>query len=402
MSQPLVGPPLVWPRARRPILIVAVVSLVLCAAGALIDRVSFFRAYLVAYLFWAGIALGCLALLMLQHLTGGRWGAVLRRLLEAAVATLPLVAILFVPVALGVDHLYAWTHPQRDDHVLEEKALYLNVPFFLGRAAAYFVLWTAVGYLLLRWSHAQEPTYDPQRAHRLQLLSGPGLIVYGLGVTFAAIDWVMSLDPHWFSSIFGVIVAVGQMLSAFAFSILVLAWLARHEPLASLLTPQVWHDLGNLLLAFVMIWTYVSFSQFLLIWSGNLPEEIEWYEHRAHGPWLVIVWLLVLFNFALPFFALLMRGVKREPRRLALVAGSVVALSLVHQYWLVTPSVHPGGAGHLGTMRIFPSPLVWLWLDAAAVGAIGAAWLALYVRRLDAYSLLPYPEPETAAEVSHG
>jgi hypothetical protein len=258
-----------------------------------------------------------------------------------------------------------------------------------------------VAFWLLRWSRTQERAYDAEQTRRLQLLSGPGLIVYGLGITFAAVDWVMSLEPHWFSSIFGVIVAAGQMLTALAFCILALAWLARHEPLASVVTPEVWHDLGNLLLAFVMIWTYVSFSQFLLIWSANLPEETEWYERRAHGPWVIVVWLLVLFNFALPFFALLMRGVKREPRRLAIVAGSVVALGLVHQFWLVAPAVPAAPHGDHATAA-HSSPWPWLWLDAAAVCAVGGAWVGSFVRRLDAHSLLPYPEPEALAEVHHG
>jgi hypothetical protein len=400
MSQALTGSESREQRWRMPLALIAGAGAALLLIGGLLNPTAFFRAYLVGYLFWLGIALGCFAILMLHNLTGGGWGVVLRRLLEASASTLPLLAVLFLPVALGVHHLYIWTDPAHHDAVLAEKAVYLNVPFFLARAAIYFALWGLVAFLLVHGSHHLERSYDSARARRVQLLSGPGLIVYGLGITFAAIDWVMSLEPHWFSSIFGVIVGASQVLSALCFCILLLCLLAEREPLASVMTVELWHDLGNLLLAFVMIWTYVSFSQFLLIWSGNLPEEITWYLHRSEGLWGVIAWLLVLGVFVVPFLALLMRDVKRHPRRLALVAGGVLAFQVVHQYWLVAPSF--AATGHeFAAEGEHATPWLWVWLDLAAWATVGAAWLLYFLWRLDAWPLTPRPDPAAAEELQH-
>jgi hypothetical protein len=400
MSQAEAAAPVNWQRLQGWLLAAAGAGAGLCALGLAIDLRRFLGAYLFAYLFWLGIALGCAAILMLQNLTGGRWGALLRRLLEAAAATLPLLGLLFVPLALGVYEIYPWAGPAAPgDHALRHKQAYLNVPFFLARAAVYFIGWIAVAFLLNRWSHAQEAGPDPELARRSQALSGPGLLVYGLGVTFASIDWVMSLDPHWHSTIFGVLLAVSQGLPALAFAILVLALLARRGPLADFVTPGLWHDLGNLLLAFVMIFSYISFSQFLLIWSGNLPEEITWYRDRAHGGWEVVAWLIALFSFAVPFFALLMRGVKRDPRRLVYVAAVVFVMGVVNQLWLVAPTFEAhSGAAHGSHADHWP----WLWLDAAALCAVGGLWLALFFRALRARPLLPRPEPIWEEAEHHG
>jgi hypothetical protein len=390
-----------WQQPQRLALLVAAGGLLVCGVGGAVSVEQFFRAYLVAYLFWLGIALGSLAILMLQNLTGGRWGAVLRRLLEAAVQTLPLLALLFVPLAFGLDYLYPWAgHIPADDLVLQEKTPYLNVPFFLVRAVLYFAAWLAVAWFLIRWSHAQEERYDPELTRRSRELSGPGLMLYGLGITFASIDWVMSLDPHWHSSIFGVVVAVGQLLPALAFAVLVLSLLARRPPLDGFVTPGLWNDLGNLLLAFVMLWAYVTFSQFLLIWSGNLPEEITWYRNRAAGGWQWVAWLLALGTFALPFLTLLLRGVKRHPRRLAYVAGVLVVMGFVHHLWLVAPTFGAHGHETEGTHEV--STLAWVWLDVAALCGLGGIWVALFLRSLAARPLLPRPEPLWQEVPAHG
>ena len=265
-------------------LLVGIVGLALCGAGMLFNREEFFRSYLLAYLFWIGIALGCLAIVMLHHLSGGAWGIVIRRLLESATRTLPLMALLFLPIVFGLSHLYEWARPEAlGDKILRHKSLYLNVPFFLARAALYFAAWIAVVYFLNKWSLKQDQTAAPSLSRQLELLSGPGLVIYGATMTFASIDWVMSLEAHWFSTIYGLSFMVGQVLGAFAFVIAAAILLSSRKPLSEVISSEHLHDLGKLLLAFVMLWAYLAFSQFLIMYSGNLPEEIPWYMRRQQG-----------------------------------------------------------------------------------------------------------------------
>ena len=232
-----------------------------------------------AYMLCLGATLGCLALGMVHQLSGGAWGVLIRRPIGAASRVMPIMTALFLPIALSVRSLYSWADPQNvaRDEILQHKHLYLNVPFFLGRAAFYFLVWNALVYFLNRWSLEQDETADPDLARRMQTLSAGGLLAYGLTITFASFDWLMSLDPHWYSTIFGVLVMGGQGLTALAVLTIVLVWLSRRPPLQSVVQPAHFHDLGNLMLAFTMLWAYFSFSQYLIIWSGNLPHEIEWY-----------------------------------------------------------------------------------------------------------------------------
>jgi hypothetical protein len=375
-------------RFERRALLVGVAGLALCAVGALVSPAQFFRSYLFGYVFWIGIALGCLAIVMLHHLSGGAWGLVIRRPLESATRTLPLLALLFVPIAVGIPSLYAWAGPEAaSDAVLQHKRPYLNVGFFLARAVLYFIAWNAVAYILNRWSLEQDagpgaadPAQQYARERRFRLVSAPGLVVYGLTVTFASIDWVMSLDPHWASTMFGVLFMGGQVLSALAFTIAVLFLLASHEPMASVVSPEHFHDLGKLLLAFVMLWAYFSFSQFLIVWSGNLPEEIPWYLHRLRGGWQWIGIVLIVFHFVLPFLLLLSRDTKRNARTLAAIAGAVVVVRLVDLFWLIAPSFHA-------------ERLAVHWLDVAAPAGLGGLWIWFYLRQLRARALLPFNDP---------
>ena len=269
------------PMLRRA-LTVGVVALVICLVSLLTDRAQFFRSYLVAYMFWLGVPLGCLGLVMIHHLVGGTWGFVIQRSLESAIRTFPVMALLFLPLLFGLPDLYVWAHPEvvAHDPVLLQKAAYLNIPAFIVRAVLYFTVWQVVGFFLSRWSQEQDRTADPALTQRLQTLSGPGLILYGLTVTFSAIDWLMSLEPRWYSSIFGMLFMVSHGLLALTFVIGAAYFLSRREPLSRIIAPWVFHDLGNLLLAFVMLWAYMSFSQFLIIWVENLQHEIPWYLHR--------------------------------------------------------------------------------------------------------------------------
>jgi hypothetical protein len=369
-------------RVRRGALVAGLGAAALSAAGALLDPVQFLRSYLAAYVFWVGVPLGCLALLMLQYLTGGAWGAVIRRPLESGTRTLPLMALLFVPVALGVGELYAWAQPEAVAHdpLLQHKRVYLNVPFFLARAVLYFGVWVAVSHALDRWSRAQDETDDPTPGVRLELLSRGGLLLLGLTMTFASIDWVMSLEAHWFSTIYGVIFMGGAVLSALTVAVALAALLARRPPLAGVITAAHLHDLGKLLLAFVMLWAYFAFSQFLIIWSGNLPEETPWYLARLRGGWQWVALGLVVFHFVLPFLLLLSREVKRRAGTLLLVALGLLAMRFVDVFWLVAPAFRPAALGvHV--------------LDVATAVAVGGVWLATFVGGLAGRPLVPLRDP---------
>ena len=249
-----------------------------------------------------GVTLGCLALGMVHQLSGGAWGVVIRRPIGAASRVLPVMTLLFLPIAFGMGHLYSWTRPEvvAGDELLQHKQIYLNTTFFLVRAAVYFLVWNGLSYFLNAWSLEQDRTGDPRLARRMQILSGGGLVAYGITITFASFDWLMSIDPHWFSTIYGVLIIGGQGLSALAFLIAVAVWLSRRPPLDRIVVSSHFHDLGNLMLAFVMLWAYFSFSQYLIIWSGNLPHEIGWYLHRVPTSWRFVGLGLIVFHFARP------------------------------------------------------------------------------------------------------
>jgi len=395
MSDVLYSTPPEVNRLQQRALVVGVVGLALLAVGAFVSLDQFFRSYLVGFIFWTGVTLGCLAIVMLQHLTGGAWGMVIRRPLEAATRTLPLLLVLFLPLAVGVSRIYIWAShnvPEGDKelrHALEHKRAYLNLPFFFGRAVFYFAVWLGLAYFLNKWSREQDETGDPGLTGKLQDLSGPGLILYGLTVTFAAVDWVMSLDPTWFSTIFGILLMGGQALSAMAFVITIAVLLARYEPMSHVFTRAHFHDLGKLLLAFVMLWAYFSFSQFLIIWSGNLPEEIPWYLRRFNSGWRVVGLLLVLFHFMLPFVLLLSRDLKRNARLIALTAMVIIVMRFVDVLWLIAPEFH----GRQG--------FSFHWMDLAAPVGLGGIWLWYFAGQLKARPLLPIRDPNLPEVLEH-
>jgi hypothetical protein len=372
-------------RLRRPALMAGVVGLGLTVAGALFDPGAFFRSYLLAFVFVVNIAVGCVSITMIHHLTGGYWGLAIRRLLEAGTRTLPFAALAFLPLALGLPYVFPWARPEAlQDHLLHEKRLYLNIPFFLVRAAFYFLVWILLSRALNRASLALDDGADYVRtSRRLRGLSGGGLVLMGLTITFSSVDWAMSLDPHWLSTMWGILFMVGQALAAMSLVVAIVALLGADTPLAPVLraTPAL-HDLGKLLFAFVMLWAYVSYSQFLIIWSGNLPEEIPWYMHRLHGGWQVLALLLVAFHFAVPFLLLLSRNTKRNPRLLGGVAAGLFVMRLVDVYWLMGPELHRSG-GLLGYL-----------LDAAALVGLGGLWFYAFTRELAGRSLLPLGEPD--------
>jgi hypothetical protein len=389
-----VAPPEIDRLSKRA-LYIGIAALALSAIWAVFNAEQFFRSYLLAYVFWIGIALGCLAILMVQHMSGGAWGIVIRRVLEAATRTFLPMALLFIPLAIGLKFIYTWANPEAAagnevlERLLKHKEPYLNVWFFRGRVVFYFLVWIGVTYFLNKWSLEQDRTGDSRITRKMQNLSGPGLVLYGLTVTFASIDWVMSLEPEWFSTIFGILFMGGQGVSAMAFVIAVLILLKNRKPFSEIIAPRHFHDLGKLLLAFIMLWAYFNFSQFLIIWSGNLPEEIPWYLRRLQGPFKWIGLILVIFHFALPFLMLLSRDLKRSGRHLAMVAIVVIFVRLVDLYWLIAPEFHHGEF-HLHL------------LDILAPIGVGGIWLWFFCRELKSRPLLPVGDPELEGAIGPG
>jgi hypothetical protein len=376
----------------------AVLAFVMGASSGFGGLVHVLRSYLVGFFFVTGVAVGSLAWVCLGHMTGGAWALTSRRLFEAATRTIPLCALFFLPIVVSLfvhEHghsLYEWSDPAnifRDGKVLDEalyhKSAYLNIPFFIIRGVVYFAVWIGFATLLNRWSAAQDRSGDPRVRRKMQDVSGPGILLFGLTVTFAAIDWGMSLEPHWFSTIYGLIIMAGWGLSALAFVITVATYLGSREPMAHVYKPLHFHDWGKLLLALVMLYAYFAFSQFLITWAGNLPEEIPFYLRRLRGGWQFIGLLIILFHFALPFVLLLSRARKRAPRALRRIALLMLFMRVLDLVFLFAPSVHQGGEGEWHTRDLLTS---FLPMFSMTLG-LGGIWLWYYFGQLAARPLLP-------------
>jgi len=343
------------------LLIAGGVGAAVCAIGLVMNPAQFVRSFLSAYVWLLSVTLGSLALVMVHQVSGGAWGVVIRRILGAATRTLPLLTILFIPIALGLHSLYPWVDAAHvaDDPILQWKQPYLNVPFFLARAAIYFAAWNVIAYLLNKWSVEQDETGDP------------------------------AISRNWFSTIYGVLIMGGQALTAIAFSIVVLAWLARRAPLNDLITANHFHDLGNLMMGFTMLWTYFGFSQYLIIWAANIPEETEWYLHRTGHGWQYMALVLVVFHFAVPFMVLLHRAIKRNAAMVSKVAALILVMRFVDLYWLSAPAFAHGGEPHIH------------WLDVALPISLAAIWLGYFVYQLRGRALLPFHDPEFREALKH-
>jgi hypothetical protein len=368
---------------QRIALIVGGVALVASVLGALLSGTTqFFQSYLFAYLYWMLPTFGSLGLLMLQYLTGGRWGQTLRRFFEAGAANFALMAVLFLPLLLGLSELYPWARPEvvAENEIVAHRTPYLNVPFFLGRTVLYFIVWGGLTYLLRSWSMQQDRTNNPSFTRRLGTLSGPGIVAFVLTLSFAAFDWGMSTEEVWFSTIYGVIFLVSSGLVTFSLSSIMLALLRRTQPLARIASPGRFHDIGSLMFAFTVLWAYVGFSQFLITWSANLVEEVTFYVHRTKGGWEWIAYSLMAFQFALPFLVLLSRRTKRSPQRLPIIAALILVMQTVYIFWNIAPSFH--------TEQFSIS-----WLDFVSWLAIGGLWLGLYAWWLQRRPLVAPNDP---------
>ena len=382
----LTPPPVVKTIARRS-LIVGVAFGVVAVIGAFLRPEEFYRAYLLGFMGWLGVALGSMAILMIRHLTGGGWGMVIRRILGAAMRTLPLLALLFIPIILGMHRLYIWAQPLdniADKHLREHlqniTKTYLTTNGFIIRAVFYFAIWNLLSFLLTKWSKQTDRPGAPDNTQRFKAVSGPGLILYGFTISFAAIDWVMSLDPSWVSTIFGLIILIGEVLSAMCFAVVVERILFNYRPMSEILKPDFVHDHGKWMLTFIMVWAYFNFSQWLIIWAGNLPAEITFYLKRLSGGWGLIGLTLVLFHFAIPFGILLSRRFKRDIRRLAWLAAWLMLMRYLDLFWIIEAN--------------FSNTLRFTVADVIVPVAIGGIWLAYFFRNLAALPLLPAYDPD--------
>ncbi len=374
------APPSDLARIRRTALGLGIAGAALCVLGLVVDREQVFRSHLVAWIFWMGIAMGGFGTMLLHHMTRGAWGLLIRRIFEAGARTLPVLVLLFLPVLFGLTALFPWARPEAAaDSLIQTKAWYLNPGFFMLRAAIYFAIWGLFTWVLLRRSRLQDETRNPGLLRKMQNVAGPGLGIYGLTATFGSVDWLMSLDPHWYSSLFGVYFIGGQAVAAMAAAILMVRYLAKRPPLEGVFQPRHYHDYGNLLMAFMLLWSYFGLSQLLIIWTGNLPEETVWYIHRSEHGWQWVSIALALFHFAVPFFLLLNRSVKRDIDRLAKVAVLLLVVHWLDVYWLAAPAWHEHLTVH--------------WLDLAATVAVGGLWFGAFCHALGKRPLLPLGDP---------
>ena len=377
-------------RIRQRALFAGVIGVVICVIGIVKAPERFYPSYLLAFMFVLGLSLGSLGLLMLQHLTGGKWGLIIRRPLESATRVLAVVAVLFVPIFFGMKYLYAaWlTAPRLGEGALSEfQRSYLTPNGFRVRAILYFVVWGILAFLFNRWSREQDANpEDTAVRRRFKMMAGPGIILYVFVMSFAAIDWVMSLSPHWASTIYGFLFVAGQLISSMSLMIAIVVLLARTGPLSGVLQPRHIHDMSKLLLAFLMLWAYFDFSQLLIIWSGNQPEEISFYYSRLHSQWGVVAVIVVVFHFFVPFFLLLSRDLKRNPKVLPAVAIWLILMRLVDLFWMIRPEF---------TRRALPN--IW---DLAAALALGGLWFFFFTGNLKQAPVLPVGDPNLAEAIA--
>ena len=380
-------------KIRSRSMVVGVVGGVLALIGYVTTPDAFYRAYLLAFMLWLGVSLGSLGLLLVIHLTNGRWGLVIRRILEAATKNFWLMAILFLPLAAGVPRLYPWAKAAelaQSENLRWIHEQFLDQKMFFVRGAIYFAIWGGLTYFFTRWSAEQDEPGN--RSHsRSGVLAGPGALLFGFTITFASVDWVMSLSYSWTSTIYGLIFLIGQLLAAVCFATVVAVILARYEPMKSILNIDHLHDYGKWMLAFTMVWAYFSFSQWVIMWAGNLPEEIVWYRDRLHGKWQYFGLFLALFHFVVPFVYLLSAQLKKEKGSLIGVAYWMLFMTYIDLYWLIMPNFE-NKAG-----------FYFHWLNLVVPVAMGGFWLALFFRHLQGQPLLPLYAPLTTAvlEPSH-
>ena len=377
--------------SRLPLIIGGVLLLVAALAGFfLAGRAQFFRSYLLGWVYWTGLGIGGLGLTTLHLLTGGQWGMVTRRIFEASSRTLPIMGLLFIPLIFGLPDIYSWADPTEvaSDALLQHKEPYLNIPFFVARTAIYFLFWSFLAYYFSRRSVAIEEGATYQTVRRIKLVAAIGMVGLAITVTFAAIDWMMSLEPHWFSSVYGAIGATAFIVGMWSLAILVVISRRDRAPFDRAVGAPIFSDLGSLLMAFVMIWAYIQLSQLLIIWSANIPEEATWYLHRMFGGWQWVGWALLALHFAVPFVALMSQSVRSNVRLLGAIAALLMVMYFVNIMWQIVPTWHEAFTLH--------------WLDIVLTLGIGALWLGLFLWEYSKHRAIPpVAVPELRERLEH-
>ena len=388
MSAPEFKAPASVDRLQQGGLAVGGIALIMAIVGYVKSPADFYHSYIFSYMLILGLTVGSLGLLMLQHLTGGIWGMVIRRPLEAASRNIFLMLILFIPILMGMKYLYSgndsetgWLNaPKEGEHALTSwQQGYLTPGGFVTRAVIYFAIWIVLMVVFNNWSKQQDQSNGEGLKQRMKALAAPGVILYILAMTFAAIDWVMSLSPRWASTIYGFLFVAGQAIAAMGLMIAVIVLLAGSEPFHGVIKKRHLHDLAKLLFAFNMLWAYFAFSQLLIIWSGNQPEEITFYRSRLNGQWGVVAVIVLLFSFAIPFLLLLSRDVKRTASLVSKIAVWMIFMRLVDLYWMTRPE--------------FTSRAVPTWLDIVVPVALIGLWVGFFAMNLKQRPLLPVGDP---------
>ncbi len=368
----------------------AVVGFGISLALARGNEKQFYFSWLVAFMYFLSIALGGLYFVLLQFLSKAGWSAAVRRIAENAMVTLPFLAIFAIPILLGMHDLFHWARPDElaRDAVLRSKAPFLNPTFFLVRMVIYFVVWTLLSAILIRSSFAQDESGDHAITRRLQMVAPPGMALFALTLTFAAIDWLMSLDAHWYSTIFGLYYFAGSVVAIYAFMIVIATGLRNAGIAEGAWRLDHFHDLGKLLFGFVVFWTYMGFAQFFLIWYANIPEETIWFRARLTGSWQNVTILLALCHFVIPFFVMMGRTIKRKPALLRIAALWMLAIHYVDLHWLVMPNLHAAG----------DAPAL---LDLTTFLAVGGAFLAIFGYFLKGHAVVPIRDPRLPESLSY-
>ena len=374
----------------KPAIIIGAAGILLSIAAAFVDHKQFYFSYLTAYMFWTGIVLGGLFFTMLHNISGAVWSLVLRRIMESMMYAAPLLILLFLPVVFGIHDLYHWSHQEAvaEDALLLKKAGYLNPPFFIIRSAVYLGLWTLLALLLYRGSIRQDKKFNAAEQMRSKRISAPGIVIFALTITFASFDWLMSLEPHWYSTIFGVYIFAGSFLAAQAFIILFVLGYRKKGILKETITVEHYHDIGKFLFAFTIFWGYMAFSQYFLIWYGNIPEETVWFLERWQGNWKIITMILVLGHFLIPFMGLMPRAAKRNLTYLKIMSIWILIMHFFDMYWIVMPTLYEHG------FRLS-------WIDLVTFMGIGGIVVWYIARKYNAGALVPVGDPKLEESIQH-